>query len=48
MAASIACFPPSTAAVRNTSAVSNPGVMVSKPAAKVNDSNACSILIKLG
>ena len=46
MPASVARFPPSTAAVRRTRAVSNPGVMVSKPAAKVNESNACPIVIK--
>src|SRR5262249_60402033 len=45
MPASIACFLPSTAAVRNTKAVSNPGVIVNKPAAKVNENNACPTVI---
>jgi hypothetical protein len=47
MPASIAGFQPSTAAVRNTRAVSSPGVMVSKPTAQANDSSACSTFIKI-
>jgi hypothetical protein len=43
-AADIARLGPSTAAVRSTSAVSIPGVIVSNPAAKLNASSACAVV----